>query len=306
MEAEIFRDEAAELLDDIEDTLLALKKEPSNQELINKLFRAAHTIKGSGAMFGFTEVSSFTHKFENAIDAIRQGRVPLNDAIIATFLEARDTILALLESEDPSAGEAAARASRIVTALAAIEHPATAAPPPPEPPAASAPPQSPSQPQPRPASATASETTAKNGRAVASTLPGLPSIKALVVEDEFVSRYVIQEFLHPLGSCHIAVNGFEAVLAFKTALVERQPYDLICLDIMMPGMDGRAVATEMRRLEEELGARRCTIIMTTAVSDQRVMSELFDQRKCDAYLIKPIIREELYKTILGCLGVQQE
>ncbi len=64
-------------------------------------------------------------------------------------------------------------------------------------------------------------------------------MRSLVVDDELISRMLLQKLLAPLGECHIAVNGKEAIEAFLLADETRQPYDLICLDIMMPGIDGQ-------------------------------------------------------------------
>jgi two-component system chemotaxis response regulator CheY len=64
-------------------------------------------------------------------------------------------------------------------------------------------------------------------------------MKILVVEDDFTSRILLQRYLSSYGDCHIAINGKEAVGAFKDSLKENQPYDLICMDIIMPEMSGQ-------------------------------------------------------------------
>ena len=63
-------------------------------------------------------------------------------------------------------------------------------------------------------------------------------MKTLIVEDDFTSRLLLQELLRRFGPCHVAVNGVEAVDAVTAALTANAPYDLICLDIMMPVMGG--------------------------------------------------------------------
>ena len=73
---ETFRQEARELLEQLELGLLDLEHDPANSDLINSTFRALHTIKGSGAMFGFTDVASFVHEFETAFDRVRKGLSP--------------------------------------------------------------------------------------------------------------------------------------------------------------------------------------------------------------------------------------
>src|ERR1035438_7756540 len=95
-------------------------------------------------------------------------------------------------------------------------------------------------------------------------------MRALIVEDDFTCRLLLQSFLAPYGECHIAVNGKEAVAAFRAAQQSGQPYDLICMDIMMPEMDGQAAVREIRALEEAggtLSTRGAKIIMTTALDD---------------------------------------
>src|ERR1035437_6224900 len=78
-------------------------------------------------------------------------------------------------------------------------------------------------------------------------------MKTLVVEDDFTSRLVLHTFLSRYGECHIAVNGKEAVEAFRCALETGLRYDLICMDIMMPEMDGREAVKQVRALEEAGG-----------------------------------------------------
>jgi len=97
---ETFRQEARELLDQLEAGLLDLEQDPSNQDLINSAFRALHTIKGSGAMFGFTAVAEFVHEFETAFDRVRKGQSEPNAALIQVALDAKDHIHLLIESPD--------------------------------------------------------------------------------------------------------------------------------------------------------------------------------------------------------------
>ncbi|RDJ19966.1 chemotaxis protein CheA [Bosea caraganae] len=101
---ETFRQEAAELLDSLELALLDLSQTPQDRELIDTAFRALHTIKGSGAMFGFEQVAAFTHDFETAFDLIRKGEIEANRDIVSVALAAKDYIRALIE--DPSSTDA--------------------------------------------------------------------------------------------------------------------------------------------------------------------------------------------------------
>jgi two-component system chemotaxis response regulator CheY len=122
-------------------------------------------------------------------------------------------------------------------------------------------------------------------------------MKTLIVEDDFTSRLVLQTFLSRYGECHIAVNGWEAVEAFRTALESGPRYDLICMDIMMPGMDGREAVQHIRALEAAQGIlspSSVKIVMTTAMNDISEVMQCF-RELCDAYLVKPIDLSELLK-----------
>ncbi len=98
--ADTFRQEAQELLEQLEHALLDLEHTPDNGELVDSAFRALHTIKGSGAMFGFDEVAAFTHHVETAFDLVRKGKVAPTPALIALALKARDHMRHLIEAPD--------------------------------------------------------------------------------------------------------------------------------------------------------------------------------------------------------------
>ena len=106
-----FQEEAREILVDLESTLLELKEHPEDSELVGKAFRALHTIKGSGAMFGFDEVAAFTHNLENAFDGVRNGRLHITPELVDLSLAALDQIKAMLQPAGGSdtAGSIASR-----------------------------------------------------------------------------------------------------------------------------------------------------------------------------------------------------
>jgi len=87
-----FIEEANELLPQLEDSLLALEEDPGDSELVNTVFRALHTIKGSGSMFGFDEIEHFTHDLENAFELVRSGAFSATPELIDLTLAARDEI----------------------------------------------------------------------------------------------------------------------------------------------------------------------------------------------------------------------
>lgn len=125
-------------------------------------------------------------------------------------------------------------------------------------------------------------------------------MRALLVEDDFFARKMLKDLLAPHGDVEIAVNGIEALQAFQEALSSNAPYDLICLDIMMPKMDGQLTLAKIRQIEERAGLhphQYAKIFMTTALSDRdNVFRAAFAH--CDAYLIKPISKAKLEAELL--------
>ncbi|WP_284760426.1 chemotaxis protein CheA [Agrobacterium sp. fls2-241-TYG-188a] len=95
---QVFRTEAAELFEQIESGLLDLLHDLSNQGQIDAVFRGLHTLKGSGAMFGFEALAAFTHHCETAFDRVRKGEVPATSELIAAVLEAQDHMRRLVDN----------------------------------------------------------------------------------------------------------------------------------------------------------------------------------------------------------------
>ena len=129
---ETFRQEAHELLDQLESGLLDLERNPSNADLINSTFRALHTIKGSGAMFGFTEVASFVHEFETAFDRVRKGLSPATPDLIAIALDAKDHVHTLIETPQAAGSEGESILQRLRALVSGKATPAVMAEPAPE------------------------------------------------------------------------------------------------------------------------------------------------------------------------------
>ncbi|HVJ44037.1 MAG TPA: chemotaxis protein CheA [Dongiaceae bacterium] len=118
--SELFRQEAQELLDHLEQALLDLSDRQQDQDLIDSTFRALHTIKGSGSMFGFDAVAAFTHYVETAFDLVRKGTVPLTADMVTVALAAKDHIRNLIENPgnatEAQGGELLSRLERAVDA----------------------------------------------------------------------------------------------------------------------------------------------------------------------------------------------
>ena len=120
-------------------------------------------------------------------------------------------------------------------------------------------------------------------------------MKTLIVEDDFTSRLLMQEMLKDLGQVLVAVDGQEAVEAVRLALKNGEPYDLICLDILMPDLDGQQALRVIREMEadrEILPGQGVKIIMTTSLADLENKARAFVSQ-CDGYLTKPIYKRLL-------------
>ena len=116
-------------------------------------------------------------------------------------------------------------------------------------------------------------------------------MRVLIVDDDFYSRVMLHDMMRPVAECHIAVNGEEAVGAFKKALEDGRPYDLVCMDLVMPEMDGQQALREMREFEDDLGltdVQRCKVVVISMLEDSRETNDAFFLGGADCFLVKPI------------------
>ncbi len=127
----------------------------------------------------------------------------------------------------------------------------------------------------------------------------------LVVEDDFISRRLLCRYLEPFGECDVAVNGEEAVAAVEQAVNNGTHYDLICLDIMMPGMNGHETLKAIRNYEQSNGfcvGQGAKVIMTTSVQDHKSIRRAF-KASADGYVVKPVEKKKFIAT-LNEIGVE--
>jgi two-component system chemotaxis response regulator CheY len=121
-------------------------------------------------------------------------------------------------------------------------------------------------------------------------------MRVLIVEDDFTARRMLKEILSALGDCDVVVDGREAVQAFRLAWEEKHPYDLICMDIMMPHMDGNTALEQIREMEREIGIEgsdEVKVIMSTALGDPKTVVKAFYRGGATSYLVKPIDKRKL-------------
>lgn len=124
-----------------------------------------------------------------------------------------------------------------------------------------------------------------------------PEVRILIVEDDLTTRDLMQVLLNEYGQCSFATNGTEAIEKVSKALDENKPFNLICLDIIMPEMDGLEALKKIREAEEAHGIQAensVKVIMITTASQQAKTMRAFHYG-CNGFLVKPISKEAILK-----------
>ncbi len=133
-------------------------------------------------------------------------------------------------------------------------------------------------------------------------------MKFLIVDDDFDSRRLVQKILHPYGYVDVAADGEEGVEAFRSALKDGEPYDVITLDIIMPNMDGQDALREIREIEKEMGVpadKTAKVIMISGLDDSKEVHDAFFLGDAISFIVKPIRKQTLLDEIQS-LGVTLE
>jgi len=121
-------------------------------------------------------------------------------------------------------------------------------------------------------------------------------MRVLIAEDDFIARRLIKDILSPYGECDIVVDGEEAAKAFQLAWDEKKPYDLVCLDIMMPNVNGQEALRRIRSLEKEKGIKgpqEAKVIMITVLDDPKTIVEALHNGGATSYIVKPVNKGKL-------------
>jgi len=251
----------------VEDFLLAIEdgRTGAGAEALTAVLSPLHHLKGTALLLDFAKVYELVCEFEAVFNRIRDGGLSVNAGVVTTLLRTADHLNEMIQRGGTLDVDATSELRALLRGLSAS--PAT-------------PPGNLSRIPP-----------------VASRRPG--GLRTMLAEDDGASRLMMQTFLSGYGICHVAANGREAVDAFSAARSRREPYDLICMDIMMPEMDGREAVRRMRLIEEAEGIRStcgARIVMTTTLDDLKEVSRCF-RELCDAYLVKPIDLGRLLATM---------
>jgi two-component system, chemotaxis family, chemotaxis protein CheY len=240
---------------------------------IERAFRALHWMQGGAGFFDLRNIGALARSIEHVLGLMRSRKLPPTRVEVSVLLEATDRLENLVRS--PGASNQADVAA-IMAAVMGMEG------------------------EYRRSAGSASRDPERLDAAES-------RVRMLLVEDDFASRLLLQTFLSQYGECHVAVNGKEAVDIFRWALERGQRYDLICMDIMMPEMDGREAVRHIRALEEEHGILSTSgvkIVMTTAVDDAKEVIRCFHEL-CDSYLTKPIDLTKLLEQMTAYRLVRQ-
>lgn len=123
-------------------------------------------------------------------------------------------------------------------------------------------------------------------------------MKFLILEDDLFQSILMARYLKIYGSCDTVADGKDAINLFKKSIVNMDPYDIVFLDIMVPGMDGLRVLLELRKLQDEYRIAReihSKIIMVSAEGDKKCVVTALEN--CDVYLVKPYDAPKLYEVI---------
>ncbi len=124
-------------------------------------------------------------------------------------------------------------------------------------------------------------------------------MKTLIAEDNPVSSRFFQKILSSFGECYVAVDGNEAIKSFTKGVEENEPFDLVCLDIMMPNVDGLQALQSIRQVEKDAMIKtsdEVKIVMLTGVEDPVFLVETLKEG-ATSYLVKPVKKEELEKEV---------
>lgn len=382
---EAFFVEAEERLGEMEAALLEWERSPGGTEPLQAIFRAAHSIKGSGATFGLDAIARFAHALETLLDRMRSGTLDAASERIDLLLAACDVLQKLVEATRRGAASPPGVESvlRQINGILGSPHEESGI-------AAggrigngqSAPRQwsvafrpgseflrqgqnplllirelgrlgelseiaadisaLPSLDQMDPEncylawslhlrtnqraesisevfefldeSSSVTVVEASSGATTeAQSRPQLDDstahggrIKYLIIDDDPDCCLLVGDILSEIGRGHCVYNGAEAMVALRLALEDGEPYQLVCLDIMMPQKDGHETLKAIRALEAEhgiAGARRCQVIMTTSLRDSKHCLRSFSEG-CENYVVKPVDAEELLAKVreLGLLG----
>jgi two-component system chemotaxis response regulator CheY len=124
-------------------------------------------------------------------------------------------------------------------------------------------------------------------------------MQILIAQDNLIDRKYLMALLAPFGDCDIAVDGREAVDAFRAMMETGQSYNLVCLDVAIPRIGGMEVLAEIRKIELEqdiIDIDRVKVLITGTAEDRKSIRRSFNAT-CESYLTKPIKKHKFYSKL---------
>jgi len=303
-----FVDESDEVLAVVIEDVLTLENN-MEEEAVNRIFRAFHSLKGGGLMLGFERLGQFAHKAESLLSLVRSGGVDVKKATVDLLLHTVDTMRLILSDIRHGDGDGRNTIAEMHLLDDALELAKQAkATPAKMPSAVDTQPAAPmlekakggfaldlgEKPEAAPAPVTVAPLEPLNKPVVVAGTADQKKLKILIVEDDFMSRTVLSTFLVGFGDCHMAKDGEEAIYAFEESyrLDPPQPYDLICMDIKMSVMDGLEASQKIRAIEREKGVEgtpgETAIVITSAVQDPATIIRACYECGANYYFLKPL------------------
>jgi len=274
-----------------------LRYEKANEsEQIDALFRALHTIKGNALMLDFSKLGAMAHAAENVIARLRNGSLSPSKQLMDLLLAALDMIAELANAAHHNTAEPS-NTEKLMTLLDAVAKGNTS------------PQNALLHDAPLILAAQAEAATDSARPQDAPKKPVLPRMQfsMLIVDDDFVSRKILDNIVKRYGTCDMAGDGIEAIAAFSHAL-EETPYDFVFLDIMLPGTDGFEVAKQIRAIEMNAAMKRirekgkigrqvkrhdAIIVMTSSLDDPDSYFNACYRCGANTYIVKPVDKETI-------------
>ncbi len=130
-------------------------------------------------------------------------------------------------------------------------------------------------------------------------------MRVLVLEDDLVTGKLLEKILMKYGEVTISEDGMKAVQLFEESARQKNPFQLICLDIMVPSLDGQEVLSRIRKIERRENLAKSKILMISALGDLKNISKSY-RHKCDGYYVKPIVKEKLENVVNRLLEKGQQ
>lgn len=306
--------ETLDMLEIVCGSILDLEKEQS-PEVLNSVYRVFHTIKGNAFLTGYSPIGKLAHKLEDVLSAVKSGEVDITSELIDQFLTSVDTMKSMIvdianngdgdidcssqvEFYERFLADTPVTQNRIADDdssddgdIQFIEHRLT------------------------PVEIQALGNKDEDRDDIFSNIPknSFRPLRILVVEDDFTSRQLLIAALSKYGECHVAIDGLEAVQAVIESYEKAptQPYDLICMDVQMPNMDGTTAAKTIREIERGKDVEgtefESMIIMISCVEDPKVIMKACYQCGANHYFVKPLDLYQMTRQMqkLGLISIDK-